>query len=637
MPPPAPPPPVFPREDAAASPADRPPVDPSRLRRRSLLLAAPLAAAWPLGSRSADGAALDKTLRVAFSAAETSFDPARIVDLYSRAVTANIFESLYGYDPLARPVRIRPRLAAAMPEVSDDFRVWTIRLRPGIFFADDPAFKGRPRELVAEDVLYGFKRNVDPANNSPASSEVLEQGLLGLAEARQAALDSRRPFDYDRPIEGLSAPDRYTVRFTLKSPRPRFIERLSQGDILPAQAREVVDFYGQAVGEHPVGTGPFRLVQWVRGSKIVLERNPQYRDERYDAWPAADDAQGQAILARFKGRRLPMIDRVEVAIIEENQPLWLTFLNRQIDALVGDTGSLPLEFALLAVPNGRLAPNLARRGVQLYRTLRSDCGLAYFNMADPVVGGYSDDKVALRRAVSLSYDIDREIRLVRRGQAVPAQSPVLPGTSGYDPAFRSEMSEYDPARARALLDLYGYVDRDGDGWREMPDGRPLKLTMSTEPEQIYRTFNDVWRRCLADVGVRCDFEIAQWPAHMKAALGGSLQMWMLGSTADVPDGQNALSRLYGPQSGQQNLARFKLPAFDAIYRQMLALPDGAERDRLFFEAKRLAVAYMPYKVLVHRIANELLHPWVSGYRRTPFWLDWWHTVDIDPALRAAAA
>ena len=292
---------------------------------------------------------------------------------------------------------------------------------------------------------------------------------------------------------------------------------------------------------------------------------------------------------------------------------------------------------MLAVPNGRLAPNLAKRGVQLHRSLRSDCAMAYFNMDDPVVGGYTPDKVALRRALSLAYDVEREVRLVRRGQAVPAQSPILPGTTGYDPAFRSEMSEHNVARAKALLDMYGYIDRDGDGWRELPDGRPLKLTMSTEPEQIYRLFNDVWRRCLQAVGVRCEFEIAQWPSHMKSALGGSLQMWMLGTSADVPDGQSALARWYGPQAGQQNLARFKLPAFDALYERMQSLPDGPERDALFLEGKRLAVAYMPYKVLVHRIANELLHPWVIGYRRAPFWYDWWHQVDVDPALRVASA
>ncbi len=612
------------------------------------MLALPLAAVLPLPADAADAApaspAAPKILRVAMSSAETSFDPARIIDLYSRTITAHIFESLYGYDHLARPVKFVPLLADGLPEVSGNFTVWTVKLKPGIHFADDPAFKGsatrpagRGRELVADDVLYAFKRTVDPANKSPAATSVLDMGFVGLAELRQAALDTRKPFDYDAPLEGLKAVDRYTVRFTLKASRPRFVQTiLAASDLLPAQAREVVDFYGETIGEHPVGTGPFRLKQWVRGSRIVLERNPQFRELLYDAQPAAGDAEGQAILARFKGRRLPMVDQVEVSIIEENQPMWLSFLNGQIDGLMSLVGSVPLEFASLAVPNGRLAPNLAKRGVQLHRSLKSDCGMVYFNMEDPVLGGYTPDKVALRRALSLAYDVHREITQVRRGQAVAAQSPVLPGTTGYDPAFRSTMGEYSVPRAKALLDLHGYVDRDGDGWRELPDGRPLKLTMSTEPEQIYRLFNDVWRRCLADVGIRCEFEIAQWPSHMKAAMAGSLQMWMLGSSADVPDGQSALARWYGPQAGQQNLSRFKLPAFDAVYERLLALPDGPEREALFLAAKRLAAAYMPTKVLVHRIANELLHPWVSGYRRTPFWQEWWHRVDVDPALRAAS-
>ncbi|HOB96816.1 MAG TPA: ABC transporter substrate-binding protein, partial [Aquabacterium sp.] len=468
-----------------------------------------------------------------------------------------------------------------------------------------------------------------PANKGPFANEVLEIGFQGLAERRRAAIDSRQPFDDVTPVPGLQVLDDHTLRFVLDAPRPRFLNKLTLHSVFPAQAREVVKFYGDNIGAHPVGTGPFKLVQWVRGSKIVLERNPQYRAVTYDAQPAPDDADGQALLARFKGRRLPMVDRVEVAIIEENQPQWLSFLNAEIDGLVANAGSVPIEFASLAVPNGRLAPNLARRGVQLHRNLRADVALLYFNMDDPVVGGLAPERVALRRALSLAYDVGREVRLVRRGQAVPAQSIVMPLTRGYDGHFRSTMGEYDPARARALLDLYGFVDRDGDGWREQPDGSPLVLQMSTEPEQIYRLFNDVWRRCLQAVGVRCEFRIAQWPTNLKAAKAGSLQMWMLGNSASEPDGQDSLRWLYGPEAGQNNLARFKLPAYDALFSRMQSLPDGPERDAGFLQLKRLAAAYMPYKVLVHRIANELLHPWVHGYRRTPFWNDWWHMVDVD--------
>jgi ABC-type transport system substrate-binding protein len=253
-----------------------------------------------------------------------------------------------------------------------------------------------------------------------------------------------------------------------------------------------------------------------------------------------------------------------------------------------------------------------------------------------VVGGYTADKVALRRAYALAYDIDSHIRLIVRGQGIAAHSPVLPHTVGYDPAFRTDASDYDPARARALLDMYGYIDRNGDGWRELPDGSPLKLRISSEPEQVYRLSDDLARRCLTAVGIDCEFEIQQWPAHYKQSQAGTLQIWSLGSSAANPDGQESLQFLYGPQSGEQNLARFKLPAYDAIYERMLGIPDGPERTQLFLQAKRIAAAYLPYRCYVHRIANDLAHPWVLGYRRPIFWNDWWHMVDVDTEMPRGA-
>ena len=318
-----------------------------------LLQAAVAAAAlaeWPCRHRRKRRAMTRRCCGFCFSSAETSFDPARISDLYSRAVTAHIFEALYAYDMLARPTRVRPLTALGMPEVSDDFRVWTVRIKPGIHFADDPAFKGKPRELVAQDYVYAFQRVIDPANISPIEPSTIDLKIKGLAAVRDAAVKSKKPFDYDALIDGLRAIDRHTLRFELEEPRPRFIDQLTASDLLGAQAREVVEFYGNTIGEHPVGTGPFKLKSWRRSSRIVLERNPGYREVLYDAQPAADDAEGQAILAKLKGRRLPMIDEVDVAIIEEFQPQWLSFLNKQVDALATSTGHVPSQFANEAAP-----------------------------------------------------------------------------------------------------------------------------------------------------------------------------------------------------------------------------------------------------------------------------------------------
>jgi ABC-type transport system substrate-binding protein len=589
----------------------------------ALLGAAPVLAQAPAKAGA-------KVLRYVFPVAETGFDPARIVDLYSRIVTAHIFESLYTYDHLSRPVKIRPVIAEGMPQHSEDFRTWTVKIRAGVFFADDPAFGGKPREVTAQDFVYALKRFADPANKSPVVAGFLEQKYIGLAALRERALKEKKPFDYDTEIEGVRALDRYTIQYRLEEPRPRFGDSLASHDLLGAVAREVVEKYGDAIPAHPVGTGPFRLVQWRRSSLIVLERNPTYREVRYEAEPAADDAEGQALLARFKGRRLPMIDRVEISIIEETQPRWLAFLNAQIDYV-----PVPGEFVNQAMPNGRVAPNLAKQGIQGYRSLNPDSAFTYFNMDDPVVGGYEPHKVALRRAIGLAMDVQREIRVIRRGQAVPAQSMVVPHTTGYDAAFKTENGDFDPARAQALLDLHGYTDRNGDGWRERPDGQPLVLEVATQPDQQSRQFDELWKSNMARVGIRVNFSIGKWPEQLKAARAGKLMLWTLGSSAVSTDGQGSLARLYGPQAGSQNLARFKHPEFDRLYQRMQVIADGPEREELFRQAKLIATAFMPYKATVHRINNELVHPWLVGYRRPLFWLEWWHMVDIDTSRRPA--
>ncbi len=572
-----------------------------------------------------------KIFRWAFNAAETGFDPAQISDLYSNYVVATIFETPLQYDFLARPAVIRPRTAAAMPEISSDFRMFTVRIRPGIVFQDDPAFKGKPRELVAADYVYQMKRVADPRWKSPLWPSIETTRIVGLAELRKRAQASGK-FDYDAEIDGLRTLDRYTFQVKLAEPSPRFHESFTDARVSGGVAREVVEAHLDDIMAHPVGTGPFRLAQWTRSSRIVLERNPAFRDEYYDAQPAADDARGQAILARLKGRKLPMVDRVELSIIEESQPRWLAFLNRETD-----TVNVPLEFVNIAAPNGKTAPALAKRGIELDRTIQPDVVVTYFNMDNPVVGGYSAPEVALRRALSLGYDVDEEIRLIRRGSMIPAQSQVPPLTSGYDPAFVSEMSEFDRARARALLDTYGYVDRDGDGWRENPDGSRLLLSIATESSQLDRAFNELWKRQLDALGVRVEFNVNQWPENAKNARAGKLMIWLLGWTAGSADPDSFLALGLSRNIGGSNYARFKHAEYDRLYDRQRQLPDGPERAAVIFEMKRIFVTYMPYKIHGHRFVNDVMHPWLIGYRRHPFARDFFKHIDVDMDLRARSA
>jgi ABC-type transport system substrate-binding protein len=610
-------------------PAERQPpiagVPPARGRLRVPAALALGAATRAFGGTGALHAAIaaPKTLRIALPVTMGGLDPVRPSDGYAADVAAHVFEPLYNYDPLAPGARLVPLTAAALPEHSADFRQWTIHLRPGIRFADDPAFGGRPRELVAADYVYALQRIADPGNGSLLWGNIEPLRIRGLAAARQRALETKRPFDYDARIEGLRALGRHTLRIELEAPRPR----LPYGLVPPsrgAQAREVVERYGDTLPEHPVGTGPYRLAEWRRASRLVLERNPAFRDVRWAAQPADDDPEGQAIAARLAGRSLPLADRVEISFIEEDQPRWLAFLQGGLDVI-----EVPGEFAALAMPHGELAPYLALRGVRARRYAEPGAARTMFNLDDPVVGGLQPERAALRRAIALALDVPSEVRLLQGGHAAVAHSPVYPGCSGYDAAFASEMGEVSPTKARALLDLYGYVDRDGDGWREQPDGTPLVVTMATQPEQRSRRLDELMRRDFGAIGVRLRFAPAKFAENVKAARAGRLSMWTYRLVAASPDGLGALTPWYGPALGGANLARFRLPAFDALYERLDELPDGPEREALFVQAKKLAVAYMPYKVRLHRLACELAQPWVHGYRRNPFRFDWYQWVDIE--------
>jgi ABC-type transport system substrate-binding protein len=592
---------------------------------RSLLFALCVLAALMLPAQ----AAAPKVLRYAFPTAESGFDPAQVTDLYSNTVLAHIFEAPLEYEYLAQPARMRANTAAALPEVSADFRHFVFRIKPGIYFADDLAFKGQRRELTAHDYVYSLKRHYDPRWKSGKLYQLETTQIVGLSELRREVIAAKKPFDYDREVEGLRALDRYRFEVKLALPSPRFPQLFTDPGLTGAVAREVVEHYGDRISEHPVGTGPFRLTEWRRSSRMVLERNPGFREVLYDEHPPAGDTRREAIAARLKGRRMPMVDRIEVAVIEEPQPRWLSFLSDEQDVVE----RIPDQFCEQALPNNKLAPHLAKRGIQMVRYQRNDVSVSYFAMEHPVVGGYTPDKVALRRAIALAVDIEREIRLARYGQAIPAQSHVAPQVWGYDPAFKSEMSEFDRAKARALLDLYGYVDRDGDGWREQPDGTALTIEYATSPDKVFRDLYEQWDVNMRAIGVRIVPLIRQWPEHLKASRAGKLMMWGVGWSGG-PDGETFLNLGYGPNKGQSNHARFDLPAYNEAYERQRVLPDGPERAALLEEAKRLMVAYMPYKVHVHRIWTDLSQPWVTGYHRNVFVREFWKYVDVDMDERA---
>ena len=566
-----------------------------------------------------------KVLRQALTSPETALDSVQTnSDSNTVTLLSQIFESPLEYDRYARPVRMALGTAAAMPVVSADGTLFTVRLRPGILFADDPAFGGQPRELVAQDYVYGIQRYYDPRYNSSDLYVYESLKLPGLSEKRQAAIQAKKPFDYDQPVEGVRALDRYTLQIKLGVADPRFIYIFADPVLMPAVAREVVERYGDDIAAHPVGTGAFRLKSWKRASRIVLERSPNYRQRQYQGQPA-DDPVAQAAAAHLKGKNLPLVDEVVVDVVEESQPRWLSFLDGSFDYLL-----VPGDFRPMAVPGGELAPYLAKRGIQMHQHLQPDMTMSFFFMEHPLVGGYTPEKVALRRAIGLAFDNRALINHVFGGYGIEAQSAIGPHTTGYDPSYKSEMSEYSPAKAKALLDTLGYVDRNGDGWREQPDGQPLTLVMSSLSSQRDRRASEIWKRCMDAIGLKMEFDISTWPELLKRSRAGTLMMWGYSWGATSPDGGFFLGIAYGPNASESNDPRFQLAAFDRLFERQRVLPDGPERLAVMRQAQNLMVAYMPFKVHLHNVYIDLVQPWTRGYWRHPFMRDAWRFVDVDP-------
>ncbi|WP_225869995.1 ABC transporter substrate-binding protein [Glaciimonas sp. PCH181] len=579
----------------------------------SVLLVAGPAAAAP------NPADPSKVIHVAFEAADDGFDMVRTNNsLYSSWVGEAIYDSLLTYDYLARPAKLVPNTIEAMPEVSKDGLTYVLHIKKGIFFTSDPAFKGVRRELTAQDYAYSIKRILDPKNRSPQASS-FEGKIVGL-DALVADAKKTGHFDYDAPIAGLETPDRTTLRIQLTRLDQTFLYLLAHATT-GAVAREVIEKYGQDTGRHPIGTGAYFLKDYVPRSKIVLEANPDYRGFIWNFQPSGD-AWDKQLVKDMQGKHMPQIGRVEISIIEEEQPRWLAFESSQLD--VGELSGISVGKAL---DKNVLKPQYVAQGVSLYRFVGPEITHTIFNFKDPVVGGYTNEKIALRRALAMAYNLDDEITLIRFGQASRAQSEVPPGVAGYDPKYRSSIT-YDPPLANKLLDYFQYR-KGADGYRNLPDGKPLTVKIYSSASSQDQARMELWKRSLDQIGVRAEFPVSNFADNLKAASECKLMMWGLGGTASIPDGSDFLESFYGPNAGQGNLGCYSSAAFDDAFRKARVLPDGPERQVLYTRMERQLEADTAQVLHLSRFRNWVIRPWVKGFKKHPILHADWQYLDLE--------
>ena len=373
-----------------------------------------------------------------FPVAETGFDPAAIHDLYSAGIVRAIFETLYTYDYLARPAKIVPQTADGMPQVTEDGKVYTVKLTKGIYFQSDPAFGGKKRELTADDVVYSFKRVMDPKIRSPYTF-LLEGKIVGLDAVADAAKKSGK-FDYDKKIPGLEAVDRYTVRFRMTDTDYN-LPYVMAHEALALVAREVIEKYGESDGRvmsNPVGTGPYKL-----GAMDSQQQDRARRQSRTIAASCGTSSRQQPgddkLVAKMKGKTMPQVGRVEVYVMVEDQTRWLAFQKGELDFMNMEGPLAPNAIARTA--SSARARGQGRAPRPLHRPRDR---YMYWNMLDPRVGGLGKEQIALRRALAMAYDASEEVRVVLNGQAVEAR---VSDSAGRRRA-RAQLEEHDQVRSR---------------------------------------------------------------------------------------------------------------------------------------------------------------------------------------------
>ncbi|HQT81414.1 MAG: hypothetical protein B7Z60_06070 [Ferrovum sp. 37-45-19] len=558
-----------------------------------------------------------KVFHLSMSAAETGFDPVMTSDLNTAAIEEQIFESLLTYDYLARPVKLVPRLAAQMPQITNQGKTWLFTLKKGVIFAPDPVFKNHRREVKAADVAYTIKRFMDPKNRSPYKF-LVDHKIVGLNALADAAKKTGH-FDYDAPVAGLEIVGPYQIRIHLTGTDYNFGHAMAQ-PMFGIVAREVIEAYHGDSASHPVGTGPYMLGEWIRSASMTLVKNPNYRHELWHF--TSQDPLDQPLIKEMTGKPIPQIDKIDIQIVEESQSAYLSFLKGELDVL-----GVPGQFAPKVLSGDQLKPQLKRQGILLQRLVDPSIAYYFINMQDPMLGGMSLSRIALRRAILMALNDDEMIRVIYKGQAFREAFPIPEGVAGHDATYQS-LINYNPREANDLLDKMGFR-KDKDGYRLEVDGSPLYVKYTTSLTSQDRDLEEIMKKSLDRIGIRFVSEKLKFPEIIRAERSCRVAMRLSAWIADYPDGDNFMQLWYGPHTHENNASCYQDSEWDKIYEKSEALPNSPERDQLYRQLARLLEINGVTKVSTSHIRNVLIQPWVLGYKAHPILPSTWSYLDIN--------
>jgi peptide/nickel transport system substrate-binding protein len=554
------------------------------------------------------------------------FDPVFTSDAYASAAQKQVYEYLVEVHPFKRPLELMPLMAEAMPEISEDGKVYTFRIRGDAVFQDDPCFPGgKGRKVTAHDFVWCFKRLA--AVPTSVGSWVLAGKVKGLDEwVARLREPLRRHLDVKNvwyafehkdlaslvaeEVPGMRALDDRTLRFELTGPYPVFTWLLSMnyGAVYP---HEAVEHYGMTYLNHPVGCGPYVVKDYfVYDKKVVYVRNPTWHGQAFPSEGAPGDR--EAGLLDDAGRPLPFLDRIEFVLMPFSQPRWLKFVD-------GDLEWVETEkeiWARAMTEDGKLRPELAAKGIRIDRQPRQNIAFNGFNMADPVIGAPAGEKgKKIRQALALSFDRQRWIQIMRNGvTAEVAYGPIPPNVPGFQADVRSPYATRDIERAKRLLAEAGH-----------PEGRGLPaLTYElSNADATSRNGAEIFANCAAEIGIKVNLVQNQWPQFIAKVDRKQAQIFGMSWNADYPDAENFLQLFYGPNEAPgSNGTNYKNAEYDELYQRMAVMQPGPERDEVIKKMLVILNEDCPMSYTDCRVQYCWVQPWLKNFKYT----------DLDPWL-----
>lgn len=571
-------------------------------------------------TRSLDGVA-PSTLHVAQSDDVLSWDPVGAYDSVSLDALSNVYETLYQFSYLSKDYEIVPLLAADLPKISNNGLVITIPIRQDLTFQDDPCFvasKGKGRQVKASDFIYSWKRLADPELLSQ-NSWVIENKIKGFDDFKrqwEKQPKATQPNFIKTSVSGLKAIDDFTLQIELTRPHPRFINVLT----LPALAvipAEAIRHYGEERGglaANPVGTGPFRLDQWDRGRKIVLKKNPNFHPEFYPT--AGSDFFREKGLLQDAGKRLPLVDRIELHVIRESQERWTQFQKGTLDRIL-----IPKEAIEETLVNQtNLSPRWVSRGVRL----SVDPAPAFYhltlNLRDPVL---SKNKL-LRQALSSSIDREKWIQSFT-GNTGRIQTHALPPEIPGRTREARLKYDFDLSRARSLLARAGFPHGKG-----LP---PLVLELRGNDTEA-KKLGDFFIKQFKAIGVTLKVHQNSFQHFLDKVRKNQFQIAYGGWAMDTPDAENVFQLLYGFDSqASPNEAGFGNTHFNHLFEQLVQTSSIQKRSELIKQLDDLIQEELPWIYGYYLTEHVLSQPWLLNQRAAKLIQGKYKYYRIDPEVK----